>query len=523
MGRIALYCRVSTDDQAERNTIEAQRDFLRDYARLYSHTITGEYFDEGISGTVPLAQRPGGAALLLDAKYKCFESVVVYRLDRLGRSLMAIMDAYQQFESFNVVIRSATEPFDTSSPFGKFLFQFLGSLAELERSTINERMTLGRIRVAKNGKWASGTPPFGYMVDDEGRLTPSTHVIAGQTDAEIVHDLFTRIAQGSTSIQEAMRFTALGVPRLKREGTTLRRIPRQWRSCSILYILRNPVYTGQYVIKTKLGGDIVCTTEPIVSRHLWEQANEQLVRNRHKPCGNQKQTYLLSGLITCGACGSNYVGSRVADGKGWSRLYYRCGRQTHSEDPRRCRAGYIRADKIEDFIWQQCLEFIHNPERVITLLQEKLAAYTDKNKNVLERQRALQHALLEKEQKRDRIKHLFINGHIGPDEMEQSHRVVDQEVSKLRRAMDELQASTTMEEAYTHYYANVTALLDSLKDAARLADDQTKQYVISRMLSGIVAQTTEERRVEATCTFHFKTEPVVFTIMSRRTRVLCCV
>src|SRR5215471_8096393 len=60
-------------------------------------------------------------------------------------------------------------------------------------------------------------------------------------------------------------------------------------------------------------------------------------------------------------------------------------------------------------------------------LQEKLAAYADENKDILERQRALQHALLEKEQKRDRIKHLFINGHIGPDEMEQSYRVVDQE------------------------------------------------------------------------------------------------
>src|SRR5262245_57572845 len=130
--RVAVYCRVSTDDQANRDTIEAQRDFLREYAKLYSNIIYNEYLDEGISGTIPLAQRPGGAALLQDAKYDSFDTVIVYRLDRLGRSLTAILDAYQQLEILHVVVRSATEPFDTSTPIGKFMFQFLGSLAELE-------------------------------------------------------------------------------------------------------------------------------------------------------------------------------------------------------------------------------------------------------------------------------------------------------------------------------------------------------------------------------------------------------
>ncbi|MDH3602414.1 MAG: recombinase family protein, partial [Candidatus Tectomicrobia bacterium] len=175
--RVALYTRVSTDEQAERQTIQDQRDFLRNFANLYDLTIVAEYSDEGISGTVPLSERPDGSQLLKDSQYGRFDCVLLYRVDCLGRSLVALLEAYHTLTEARVTIRSVTEPFDTATPIGNFLFQLLGSLAELEKSTIVERMTLGRDRVARDGLWTGGPIPFGYDIDEDGRLIPSQRVI----------------------------------------------------------------------------------------------------------------------------------------------------------------------------------------------------------------------------------------------------------------------------------------------------------------------------------------------------------
>ena len=83
--RVALYGRVSTEDQAERQTIQAQVDFLRGFCKLYGLEIADEYLDDGISGAIPLHERPKGPRLLGDA-WTLFSTVLVYRLDRLGRS-----------------------------------------------------------------------------------------------------------------------------------------------------------------------------------------------------------------------------------------------------------------------------------------------------------------------------------------------------------------------------------------------------------------------------------------------------
>jgi site-specific DNA recombinase len=186
--RIALYLRVSTDEQTDRKTIDAQLDFLRNWANLYDFPIAGIYADDGISGTIPLHERTDGARLLQDAQAGCFGAVVVYRVDRLARSLRVLMDGHDALESAGVAIKSATEPFDSSTPIGKFLFQLLGSMAELDRSTLIEQMNLGRDRVTRHGRWLNGPIPLGYTLDTADCLVPSTRLVEqiGMTEAAMV-------------------------------------------------------------------------------------------------------------------------------------------------------------------------------------------------------------------------------------------------------------------------------------------------------------------------------------------------
>ena len=105
-----------------------------------------------MSGTIPLHERPEGKRLLDDAKAGKFGTVLVYRLDRLGRSLLVIVDAHDRLQAAGVSLRSATEPIDTSNPSGRLIFQMLASFAEYERGTIRERTQAGLHRAFRDGK-----------------------------------------------------------------------------------------------------------------------------------------------------------------------------------------------------------------------------------------------------------------------------------------------------------------------------------------------------------------------------------
>src|SRR3712207_864899 len=117
--RIALYMRVSSEEQVERMSIGTQEEFLDQYCALYGHEVAGVYKDEAISGTVPMHERPEGRRLLDDAKAGAFGTVLVYRLDRVGRSLLVVVDAHDRLGELGIALKSANEPIDTSTPAGR--------------------------------------------------------------------------------------------------------------------------------------------------------------------------------------------------------------------------------------------------------------------------------------------------------------------------------------------------------------------------------------------------------------------
>ena len=99
--------------------VAAQTDFLRRYCELHGLPVAGVYVDDGITGTTALEDRPEGRRLLEDAEAGAFNVVLVYRLDRLGRSLKSLLDAHERLDKAGVAIRSGTEPFDTAIPIGR--------------------------------------------------------------------------------------------------------------------------------------------------------------------------------------------------------------------------------------------------------------------------------------------------------------------------------------------------------------------------------------------------------------------
>lgn len=196
--RVALYMRVSSEEQRDRETIEIQREFLQEYCRLYGLEVAQVYADDGVSGTIPLHERPEGGRLLEDAKGGKFSTLLVYRLDRLGRSLLVIVDAHDRLQAFGVALKTATEPIDTSNPSGRLIFQMLASFAEYERETIRERTRAGLHRAFRGGRHF-GVVPYGYRADDQGRLQVVPE------EAKIVREIVSNVAEGSTLVPPSMR------------------------------------------------------------------------------------------------------------------------------------------------------------------------------------------------------------------------------------------------------------------------------------------------------------------------------
>src|SRR5215204_4136288 len=270
VGKVALYLRVSSDEQRERESIKTQREFFEQYCKLYELEVTETYADDGVSGTVPVQERPEGRWLLEDARVSKFDTVLVYRIDRLGRSLLVIVDAHDRLQVAGSSLRSATEPIDTSNPSGRLIFQMLASFAEYERETIGERTRAGLHRAYRNGTY-TGRIPYGYCLDEGARL----NVVA--EEAAIVREITANIAEGSTLHGEAKRLNDLGVPSPGwRYGTGERKPGRYWSVNTLSNIVHQPAYSGTHEVKINGKDRIEREAPAIMEPGLQEKALSRL-------------------------------------------------------------------------------------------------------------------------------------------------------------------------------------------------------------------------------------------------------
>ena len=148
MERVVIYSRVSTDDQ---NT-ENQTSLLRQIAEKSGWDVVGVYTDHGISGSKGRDQRPEFDRLCKDMVRRKFDTIMVWDVSRLGRSLQHLIEFLEDVNSVNCNLYLHQQGLDTSTPSGKMMFQMVGVFAEFERSMISERVKLGLKRVKENGK-----------------------------------------------------------------------------------------------------------------------------------------------------------------------------------------------------------------------------------------------------------------------------------------------------------------------------------------------------------------------------------
>jgi site-specific DNA recombinase len=370
--RVATYERVSSEDQRERETIKTQTDTLdRRLALEPGIEIIERFADDGISGTKPLAERPGGRALLAAAEAGLFDELWLYALDRLGRNLADMAAMGRRLEGLNVAVVTLREGRLTP-----FMFDLFSMLAQNEHRVFHERTADGINRAAREARYTGGVMALGYRVEGvkgSGRPVPDESLLwADLTAADLIRRIYSWIALDGWSCRRvASELNALGVPTAcAREGTGVRVRATQsiWRPGLIRNMVTNSIYKGQlsYGRRTKKRDRevIVGSIEGLVSSALWDEAQATLARNR-RCTKNTHRVYLLKGVMTCGVCGLTYVGSWSKD-IGW----YRCGGQLVERGPipGRCLGTSVRNDAIEPPVWHDIEVWLRNPGDVLDAL-----------------------------------------------------------------------------------------------------------------------------------------------------------
>src|SRR6266571_7493283 len=224
--RVALYARVSTEDQAKEGfSLDAQRDRLHAFCRAQGWSAAKEYVDDGHSGRD--VKRPAYQAMM--AERESWDKVLVIKMDRIHRNSRNFMDMMDDLRRWGKDFVSATESLDTSTAMGRFVMDIIQRIAQLESEQIGERVYMGMSQKAKVGPGIIGfSVPFGYSVEG-GRL------VAQPDEGAVVREVFERCLSGETTERIADALNARGV-RAKRGG--------RWTHARVLYILHNPLYAG---------------------------------------------------------------------------------------------------------------------------------------------------------------------------------------------------------------------------------------------------------------------------------------
>src|SRR6185295_18153686 len=205
MLRAAIYARVSTAEQAEGHSIDAQLDNLRAFAQERGHQLAGEYVDPGFQGDTE--DRPALRRLLLDARNRAFDLVLVYRFDRIFRDVRLFLNADHELRQHDVRLISITEAIEDTHE-GRLQLLIKGSFAEYEKAIIRERANLGRIRAAKEGKWMGGPPPYGYDLDRK-----TSRLVVNPEEARWVRQFYDWFVEERLSLQKLQnRVNELGIP-----------------------------------------------------------------------------------------------------------------------------------------------------------------------------------------------------------------------------------------------------------------------------------------------------------------------
>ncbi len=384
--RCAIYTRKSTDEGLEQefNSLDAQREsaelYIRSQQELGWTCLPDRYDDGGYSGGN--MERPALKRLMADIEAGRLDCIVVYKVDRLSRSLMDFARLMETFERKKISFVSVTQQFNTTHSMGRLTLNILLSFAQFEREIIAERTRDKMSAARKKGKWVGGQPMLGYDVDPRGG-----RLVVNEIEAARVREIFTLYLERQSLLETAKELNERG-------WTTKRWITKKGREtggkpfhkANLFTMLTNVVYIGKVHYK---GEFYQGEHEATVDADVFRRVQEQLRRNGRNGGSEVRNKYgaLLKGLLYCVPCEAAMVHAYTVKNGSKRYRYYVCSKaQKHGWHT--CPTKSVPAGEIERFVVERIRLIGKDPEVQAATVEQARAASLERV-NRLEQDRRL--------------------------------------------------------------------------------------------------------------------------------------
>lgn len=525
--RGALYIRVSTAEQGEKQSPDVQRRDMLRWAEFKGIAVDPKhiYQDINASGASAIDERDQMPKLFEAAKKKEFDVILVWKLDRFFRKTLYLLDAIEQLYKMGVGFVATQEAgVDTTTPMGNFMIQFLGIIAEMERNNIMERTASGRQSAALAGKWVGGRyPPYGYDVDSETqkmRLNPKEEQIVKKVfdwfvnDKLTTYDIQQRLFADKVPTKADTKVLELKTKKKFKKEFRSSNADCFWHEYTITRLLRQVAYTGTYFYgkktkhrdpKTKKWFTVVnpheqwvpITCIPIISKPIWDEAQVRLKENVKFSKKNKKHDYLLSGKVECGQCRSSYIGYtkakyRTVDGE---RILvgeypqYRCKRNSKAVADTPCQNRQLSGAILEAGVWERVREFIDNPKKFLERVDKEEKRHVDVEK-LNRRREELTQDIIALAKQYDRACVLFEEGmrYQGEGELKERKKEIDTEKGKKQDELNDICNKLMNEEQKKERLATAKAIVKKYRRVLEETgeDFETKTEIIRAFVRRVV-------------------------------------
>jgi DNA invertase Pin-like site-specific DNA recombinase len=359
----AKYARQSIDKK-DSISVEFQIEECGKRLSQSEESLSATFVDKGYSGKD--TKRPEFQRMMEHVREGLIKKVVVYKLDRISRSLSDFLKMQAEFENYGVEFVSCNDPYDTSTPHGRMMVSILMTFAQWERETIQARVKDSYYARGKLGYYIGGYPPFGFNKIDtyiEGKKTYRLEKI--QEEADIVRNLYEQYASREMHLGELVR--ELNIQGIKtRKNGTWNTTGLRCTLSNVLYVKADEsIYTYLHAKGIELTNSIddfigtngmyrygkkkfatIAPHEGIIDSGLWMSVQERLrMKEYHNPKAVGKTQSWLQGLVRCMGCGGSQYVSASTNNYGIEYKYFRChARRSHTCVSER---GMLRMDELE--------------------------------------------------------------------------------------------------------------------------------------------------------------------------------
>jgi site-specific DNA recombinase len=364
MLRCAIYTRKSSEEGVEQdfNSLHAQRESCEAYVRSQKHegwtALSGVYDDGGYSGGS--MDRPALKRLLWEIQSKSVDVVVVYKVDRLTRSLADFAKIVEVFDAAGVSFVSVTQQFNTTTSMGRLTLNVLLSFAQFEREVTGERIRDKIAASKQKGMWMGGWVPLGYDRRDRTLAINETEAKTVRT----IFDLFLKLKNVREVQAELSRLKLLTKPYTVQRGRATGSLP--FARGHIYKILSNPLYIGEIDHK---GIRHPGQHPALITPATWDAVQVQLAANRHanRSRANAKSTSLLAGLIYDEA-GNRLVSSHAT--KNGKRYRYYVTSEGYGRSVPDAPKLRLPAAPIDELVVEGLQKFLRDKGKVSGFLRE---------------------------------------------------------------------------------------------------------------------------------------------------------